>query len=168
METLRRATNSTYPLFSLSGKLFKGKIVNVYDADTCKIVLDRGNDKLHKFCCRLMGIDTPEMKPSRSNANRDAEKEAAFRARNRFIQVATSCQIDLDDRSKRSALQTLIDTNEKIIDIQCLEFDKYGRLLVNLFENMEEASIGNSYNNLLISEGYAYAYDGGTKKKFKQ
>ena len=49
MEALRRATNSTYPLFSLSGKLFKGKIVNVYDADTCKIVLDRGNNKLHKF-----------------------------------------------------------------------------------------------------------------------
>jgi micrococcal nuclease len=39
--------------------------------------------------------------------------------------------------------------------------EKYGRIIGHLFINGEEISI----NNQMIVEGYAWEYDGGTKKK---
>ena len=57
--SLAQATHKSIQLFSLAGQSMLGKIVNIYDADTCKIVLDRGNNVLEKYCCRLLGIDTP-------------------------------------------------------------------------------------------------------------
>jgi len=39
--------------------------------------------------------------------------------------------------------------------------EKYGRIIGHLFINGEEISI----NNQMINEGYAWEYDGGTKKK---
>ena len=118
---------------------YKVKVTRVVDGDTVDADINLGFDIVYKERIRLMGIDTPEMKPSRSNPDREAEKEAAYKARNRFIQLATSCQIELDNRSKRRALQELIDTNDKIIDVQCLEFDKYGRLLGEIFINIGSA-----------------------------
>jgi len=163
--SLAQATHKSIQLFSLAGQSMLGKIVNIYDADTCKIVLDRGNNVLEKYCCRLLGIDTPEMKPSKSNLNRDLEIESAYNARNRLIQLSTTCKIELENRVKGKKLQTLIDTNTKIIIVDCFQFDKYGRLLVKLYDNVNEKK--NSYNEILVNEGYAYNYYGGTKQKFK-
>jgi micrococcal nuclease len=39
--------------------------------------------------------------------------------------------------------------------------EKYGRIIGHLYVNGEEISI----NNQMITEGYAWEYDGGTKKK---
>ena len=39
--------------------------------------------------------------------------------------------------------------------------EKYGRIIGHLFINGEEISL----NNQMIAEGYAWNYDGGTKKK---
>ena len=163
--SLAEATHKSIQLFSLAGQSMLGKIVNVYDADTCKIVLDRGNNVLEKYSCRLLGIDTPEMKPSKSNLNRDLEIESAYNARNRLIQLSTTCKIELENRVKGKKLQTLIDENNKIIIVDCFQFDKYGRLLVKLYDNVHQEKI--SYNETLVNEGYAYNYYGGTKQKFK-
>ena len=57
------------PEFSLCGQSLKGKVVEMYDADTCKIVLPL-NNTLYKFTCRLNGIDAPEMKPNKEKPNR--------------------------------------------------------------------------------------------------
>ena len=50
----------------------------------------------------------------------------------------------------------------KVVIIQCGEFDKYGRLLIRV------TSEGIVVNQWLIDNGYAFAYDGGTKKKWFQ
>ena len=42
--------------------------------------------------------------------------------------------------------------------VKCNEFDKYGRLLVELLNDDNK-----TINQMLIDEGYAKAYDGGTK-----
>jgi micrococcal nuclease len=49
----------------------------------------------------------------------------------------------------------------KIVDIKCGDFDKYGRLLISIF-------IENDINisDLMISEGYAKSYFGGTKEEW--
>lgn len=145
-------------LFSLNNQTFLGKIVEIYDGDTCKIVLIINNN-LEKFNCRLLGLDTPEMKPPLNKINRDIEILNAHKCRNRLLQLATSCECHIDSIIKKPQIKTLLKLNKKILTIKCHDFDKYGRLLVELIDN-------ENINKLLIDEGYAKSYDGGTKDKF--
>ena len=48
----------------------------------------------------------------------------------------------------------------QMVTLECGEFDKYGRLLVKVLHL--EADV----NQWLIDEGYAFAYDGGTKQEW--
>jgi endonuclease YncB( thermonuclease family) len=145
--------------FSLAGQKLQGKIVDIYDGDTCKIVLIYDN-KLLKFSCRLLGLDTPEMKPSKTKPDREKEILDAHKCRNKLLQLTTSCNCDINQILKKTECASLLLENTKIITVECHEFDKYGRLLVELYVN------GDNCNNLLIKEGYAKAYDGGTKDIF--
>lgn len=134
------ATKDT-PLFSLKGLITNGKVVSVYDGDTCKIVFPFEN-KLYKWNCRLMGIDTPEMKTK-------DEKEKQF---------ATHVRDFLRDKML-----------DKIVNVECLEFEKYGRLLVNI--NIIEGSLDTApniinINKLLIEKGYAFEYLGKKKRSW--
>jgi endonuclease YncB( thermonuclease family) len=145
-------------LFSLNGLYTVGKVVEVYDGDTCRIILYYNND-FYKFTCRLNGLDTPEMKPLLSKADREIEISKAYKCRNKLIQLCTNCICDIDSMEKNT--NKLLETNNKIICVKCLEFDKYGRLLVELYDN---ELLENSINTILINEGFAVSYNGGTKK----
>jgi len=136
------SVNNDTPLFSLDGKFLQCKVVNVYDGDTCKVVFPM-NDKMYRWYVRLSGYDTPEMRPPRSQENRDEEIAAAKLAKKFLIEQVMG--------------------EEQLVYIKCGEFDKYGRLLGTLF--LEEDS-ETSVNDLMIKEGHGYAYDGGTKKSF--
>lgn len=165
-EKLLECIDKNINCFSLSGKVFNCKVVNVYDADTCKVVFYL-NDELVKYTLRLKGIDTPEMKPPSSDKNRKIQIKEAKRSRNRLIQLSTDCDLELELDLSKSKIQNLINSNKKIIKIRCEEFDKYGRLLASLFSNDSNDSDKDiSFNEILIKEGYAYKYEGGTKKKF--
>jgi endonuclease YncB( thermonuclease family) len=148
--------------FSLNNIKTIGKVVEIYDGDTCKIVLIT-NNMLYKFNCRLIGLDTPEMKPSLTKNNRELEISNAYRSRNRLIKLSTSCNIDIDSTIKKQDCKMVIDSNTKIITVFCHEFDKYGRLLVSLYNNEDDVI---SYNDTLISEGFAKKYDGKHKEGF--
>ena len=133
------ATNDI-PLFTLKGMKVNGKIVSVYDGDTCKIVFPFENK--YKWNCRLTGIDTPEMKTKFQK-----EKEFATHIRD-FL------------RNK------ILD---KIVNVECFEFDKYGRLLVNI--DIMEGDLNFSpklinINKLLVEKGYAFDYTGKTKQSW--
>lgn len=120
--------------FSLNGYKTYAKCVYVYDGDTIHVVFKMPNsNECFKWVIRLMGIDTPEMKSKNAN-----EKAKAVQTR---------------DFLKGKIL-------DKIIIVDCLDFDKYGRLLGNIFVEGEEISM----NQQLINGGYAKAYDGGTKE----
>ena len=159
---LKNIKNENVKEFTLNNINTKGKIVEVYDGDTCKIALII-NNVIQKFNCRLIGLDTPEIKPLLSLANRDDEIKAAYKSRNRFIQLCTSCTCNLDETIKKKECQQLIDSNNKIVNIKCHEFDKYGRLLVSIYNDTNDSK---SVNAILIDEGFAKAYDGGTKEAF--
>lgn len=148
--------------FSLNNIKTVGKIVDVYDGDTCKIVIII-NYVLYKFTCRLIGLDTPEMRPPLTKMNRELEISNAHKSRNRLIQLSTSCNINIDSKIKKQECKELLDANTKIITVFCHEFDKYGRLLVSLYNEDED---DNSYNNILINEGFAKKYDGKHKEGF--
>ncbi len=49
----------------------------------------------------------------------------------------------------------------KIVEITCQEFDKYGRLLVTV--KYSDINI----NDLMITEGFAKSYTGGTKEEWE-
>lgn len=129
--------NNKTPLFSLEGTFVPGKIVDVYDGDTVKIVLELSiNSEYFRWNCRLSGINTPEIRTRNLK-----EKEFGLLVRDK-----------LKERIE-----------DKILLIKCGEFDKYGRLLVEIFENSGELF---SINNWLIENKYAKPYDGGTKEEW--
>lgn len=114
------------------------RVVDVYDGDTFKVIMSyRGY--VNQWTVRMNGYDSPEMKPLKSNPNRDKEKEAAKKA--------------------REALITQFKNN---IFIRIVGFDKYGRLLVEAYNGKTHI------NNWMIQNGYGYPYDGGKKKAFSE
>jgi endonuclease YncB( thermonuclease family) len=159
MAELLAATRET-PEFSLCGQSIWGKVVELYDADTCKIVIPL-NGTLYKFIVRLAGIDTPEMRPRKEKPNRDAEIAWAKRARAELLQMICPGNTVVADVgiSKDRILQEL-ERNRNLVLVRCKEFDKYGRLLGELYAD-EEGTL--SFNQRLIDKGVAVSYDGGTK-----
>jgi endonuclease YncB( thermonuclease family) len=142
-EKLKNITNDKdIPYFTFKGKIFYALPCNIYDGDTFSVIFDYKGD-LIKYKCRCMGYDCPEMKPLMSNLNRLNEKELAHKAKDRLTEL-------------------LYKHPTKLIKIECLDFDKYGRLLINVWNMIDDKSI----NNIMIEEGHGKAYEGGTKEKW--
>jgi len=156
LNQLKDKNTDDVKLFSLDGQTLYGKVVEIYDGDTCKIIVCL-NNTLQKFNCRLFGLDTPEIKPLISKPDRETEILNAHKSRNRLLQLATTCNCNNDTLYKKSEIKKILDLNKKILIVKCYEFDKYGRLLVELIDN--EINI----NKTLIDEGFAKEYFGGTK-----
>jgi len=55
---------------------YEAKVLSVYDADTCTLLIDVGFDIFLKEKCRLYGIDTPEIRTKNLR-----EKELGLKAR---------------------------------------------------------------------------------------
>ena len=131
--------NNKTKMFSFEGRECLGKVVDVYDGDTVKIVFplsEKEPERLYRWNCRLINVDTPEIRTKNL-------KEKAY------AKVVR-------DKLREKILN-------KLVYIKCLDFDKYGRLLVEIFDNEKcEECI----NNWLILNEYAKKYDGGTKSKW--
>ena len=131
--------NDKCDYFSFIGKTFYARACNIYDGDTFSIIFLHNNEVI-KYRCRCLGYDSPEMKPSLSNPNRDKEKELALNAKNRFTELLTKHESGL-------------------VFVECFEFDKYGRILVRVYNMIDTKSI----NEIMIEEGHGKNYDGGKK-----
>ena len=83
---LFKIDDKSLPLFNLNGHRTFGKVVDVYDGDTCTIVL-KWEGKYRKFKCRCYGYDSPEMKPRLNVENREEIISKAKLARDRFKQL---------------------------------------------------------------------------------
>lgn len=139
-------------IFSLNGMKTYARLVDVYDGDTGKVVF-KLFDRYYKFTVRIKGIDTAEL-----HSKNKLLREKALEARNRVIDFLSSGKIKVNNDSSSKDIQILLDKNITIVYINCLEFDKYGRLLVDL-----QDIHFNSVNSLLINENLAYKYEGDTK-----
>jgi endonuclease YncB( thermonuclease family) len=80
---LKNATNDV-PFYSLDKRTFFGKIVDVYDGDTCTIVI-KNNKELQKYKVRMLGYDSPEIKPKKIIDNREKIIKKAKDAKNALI-----------------------------------------------------------------------------------
>ena len=118
------------------------KIDKVLDGDTIDVTIDLGFDLYKKERVRIAGVDTPEKR------TRDLEeKELGIHATN-WLKEKLEGAISGDD--------DLVIRTELVGGT-----GKYGRLLGWCYIGDAELSL----NEQMITEGYAWAYDGGTKSK---
>ena len=119
------------------------KIVKVLDGDTIDVLIDLGFDLFKKERVRIAGVDTPEKR------TRDLEEKALG--------------IDATNWLKKKLEDTIAGEGDELtIRTELVGgTGKYGRLLGWLYINEDAVSL----NEQMITEGYAWAYDGGTKQK---
>lgn len=154
-EELKYFNNNT-PLFSLNGKKTFARVVNVTDGDTISVVLPIF-DNYFKFNVRLNGIDTCEI-----HSKNEIIKDKGLKAKYRLIELL--CPFEKINNiicSTRKHIIDLFDKNICLIWLECLDFDKYGRLLGNIYIDNKTKNV----SNILIEEKLAYKYDGSTKLK---
>ena len=117
-------------------------IDKVVDGDTIDVTIDLGFDLYKKERVRIAGVDTPEKR------TRNLEEKALGLDATAWIKDKLEGAINgSDDLIIRTELDGGV--------------GKYGRLLGWCY--IGDASV--SLNERLIDEGYAWAYDGGTKNK---
>ena len=154
-----KSTDDDIPLFTLKDKEFTAKIVDVYDGDTCSIVIYL-NNKFTKFKLRCLGYDSPEMKPPKDAENREHLIDLAIISRNYFINRVTNISLNLNQHYSKNQIKDMMKENTKLVKVKSHGWDKYGRFLGEIF--IDSINI----NNEMIEKNYGYAYDGGTKKTF--
>ncbi len=118
------------------------KINRVVDGDTIDVTIDLGFDLMKKERVRIAGVDTPEKR------TRDLEEKALG--------------IDATNWMKEKLEGAIKGDDELVIRTELKGgVGKYGRLLGWLYVGDGVVSL----NEQMITEGYAWEYDGGTKKK---
>jgi len=149
--------------FSLNGKSMWGKIVYVYDGDTVHIVF-KIDGKLVKFNCRLAGLDTPEIAPKNSSDEKVKTKESTSAAKSKkyLLCKATNVAIEKETMTKNE-VKACCAKSTKLVWVKCLDFDKYGRLLVDIYDEPNQTV---SFSQDMIEKKFAIGYDGGAKKQF--
>ena len=118
------------------------KINRVVDGDTIDVTIDLGFDLYKKERVRVAGVDTPEKR------TRDKEEKVLGIDATNWLKDKLEEAIKGDDElTIRTELKGGV--------------GKYGRLLGWLYIGDDNVSL----NEQMIGEGYAWPYDGGTKKK---
>ena len=118
------------------------EINRVVDGDTIDVTIDLGFDLYKKERVRIAGVDTPEKR------TRDLEeKELGIDATNWLKDKLEGAVNGDDDLIIRTELDGGV--------------GKYGRLLAWCYIGDADLSL----NEQMITKGYAWAYDGGTKQK---
>lgn len=107
------------------------KIIKVIDGDTVTGIF-KFKDSFYKYNFRINGIDTAEI-----HSKNESEKNKGL--------------------TTKDYVYNLIFNKTLFADF--LDFDKYGRILVNLYLNDTEL-----LSDHLIQGGYAHKYDGKTKE----
>ena len=118
------------------------EINRVVDGDTIDVTIDLGFDLYKKERVRVAGVDTPEKR------TRDLEEKKLGLDATVWLQEKLEGAIEGDD--------DLVIRTELVGGV-----GKYGRLLGWLYIGDGDVSL----NEQMIEEGYAWAYDGGTKQK---
>jgi micrococcal nuclease len=114
------------------------QVLKVVDGDTIDVIIDLGFDVSFTSRVRLAGIDTPESRTT------DAREKILGQEVKEYLKKALEGATDIVIRTEKA------DSSEK-----------YGRILGWLFINRQTDSL----NMELVNKGYAWSYDGGTKKK---
>ncbi|MBL4898155.1 MAG: hypothetical protein JKX76_00775 [Colwellia sp.] len=145
--------------FSLNGQTHQAKVVDVYDGDTVHVLIHVFGEN-HRFMVRLLGLDSPEMAPLKSQPRREELKTIAYLARNRMIQLTTDVadDFDINERYSRPLVKEMCGKSRKMVTLNFGDFDLHGRPLAHITTPEHD-----DLSQVLINENLAQVYDGGTK-----
>lgn len=118
---------------------FVKRLIKIVDGDTVDIEIDLGFDLTKKERVRLGGIDTPESR------TKDLEEKAM-------------------GLEAKDYLTTLLEGAPELI-VTTEKDGKFGRMIGTLYMSSECVEAGESINQAMIDDGFAWEYDGGTKHK---
>lgn len=126
------------------------KVVSVYDGDTITVATRLSKkEPFYEYAVRLAGIDTPELRPPRSDPHADLHREAGLKVRNHLRRLLPE---------------------GTVVQIQFGKEDKYGRLLGRVWtvkkRMFRKPRIDVDVGAHLARIGAALVYDGGTKSTF--
>ena len=144
---LKYRDNDKFQKFTLNNYSTYCKILSVYDGDTCTIGFKWHDGTYYNTRVRMMGHDSPEMKPRLNVKNRDKVIIKAHKAKEFLLDL----------------------TANKILWVEFGDFDKYGRPLAKLYTENRNCCIPCIYsreevNQKMLDNGHGYEYFGGTKK----
>ena len=154
----RRSTDTSY-----AGRTVLARVVGIHDGDTVRLVFvaDAAASPPHvvQVVARLNGYDSPEIHPGLATVNRAAVVAAAQAAR---AAIAAATGFDLESDSPIPG---------RYVIAALSGFDKYGRVLVDLYQPGTEPGTGmgsaasqqQHINQMMIDRGFGVAYAGGSK-----
>jgi len=146
--------DSNTPSFSFNGLNCISRIIDITDGDTVKAIINF-KDNYYKIVIRLFNIDTCETR-SKNIEN----KNLGLDAKKRVYNIITNKHIDDNNNNNiKKIIKNELNSNCYYIYIKCYDFDKYGRVLADIYKNENDLSI----SNILINEKLAYIYSGKTK-----
>ena len=122
---------SDVPKFSFKNTSHVARVIRVIDGDTIEVAMIHSGSP-QAFHVRMLGIDTPETKPLKSNPDRDAIKREALAARDaltRFLPTGSYCRLD------------------------CGPFCKFGRILATVFAEKDGKTF--NVNAEMVEQGFA-------------
>lgn len=117
---------------------YKVKVIEVIDGDTIDVSIDLGFDIFTNKRIRLAGIDCPESRTTDLH-----EKRLGTEAKEYLKHLVGNA------------------SNVVVKTLATDTYEKYGRVLGQVYIDSSTISI----NDLLVSRGYAWSYDGGAKVK---
>ena len=133
IQELNSLNPQSIPKFSFKNYKTIIKIIKVIDGDTITGIF-KFKDEFYKYNFRLNGINAAEIRSKNDN-----EKKNGLIA--------------------KEYLYNLI-INKNLL-AEFYDFDKYGRILINLYLNNTD-----SISNILINGGYVHPYDGKRKSEW--
>ena len=143
------------PKDTFDGAIMKARVVEVYDGDTLTLVYPKPAEEGVRFVkahFRMLGYDSPEMKPPRDMPGRDLHKAAAIKA--------------------REMLKVMV--LDKVVWVCFTHEEKYGRLMGKIYVGPSASCPGACFsegnclcvNDEMVRRGLGKTYDGGKKTVF--
>ena len=147
-EEFRQFGGST-PELSINGLKTYGRLIDVYDGDTVKVILPTFGS-YYKFTIRLNDIDTCEIR-SKDNVLQNN----GIKARDRLFELVTNIKVITKNDIKKT-----LESDVYLVWVDCCNKDKYGRVLANIYKDNDTTK---SFSEILLEEKLAYKYEGKTK-----
>jgi endonuclease YncB( thermonuclease family) len=127
------------PEFGMQNEIHRAKVLRVIDGDTVVVAFERRGEQV-RYRIRFAKINAPEMKP-RLNISKEE--------RDKIIAEAKKSKAYVKDRIEG-----------KIVTIQCVGFDNFGRLMANIYTDDDKESV----NDAMLRLGLAVLYERAKKK----
>ena len=117
------------PSFSFNGLNCMSRVVDITDGDTIKTIINY-KDNYYKIIIRLFNIDTCE-----TRSNNIKNKNLGIEAKKRVYNLITNKIIDITDNTNiKKIIKNELNNNCYYIYIKCFDFDKYGRVLADIYQ----------------------------------